>query len=229
MERLELPNDLKIFTAAGLGKLNVSETVRSALRAVKTDLVPPASSPFKHSAVLFDEDVSTPATKKPRLIAPQTVPSMLTKKALLSRKKQPGKIFSFFESWSTTKDCKDGTAVTFNQLSEDVQHSPAKKVKYECNICNKRTFDSTRGLSVHRKKVFVVKHQQLACVGVPVCWCGWVDSRYVQERGRGVVVISLISGAYFASAHEQEMHSQTQLRTQLTFNLTKTQNTARSK
>ena len=174
---IEDVDDLKIFTDAELEKLDVSETVRSALRAVKADLVSPASSPSKHSAVSFDEDVSTPATKKPRLIAPPTVPSKLTKKALLSSKTQPGKIFSFLESWSTTKDCKDGTAVTFNQLSEDVQHSPAKKVKYECNICNKRTFDSTRGLSVHRKKVFVVKHQQLACVGVPVCWCGWVDSR----------------------------------------------------
>ena len=171
---IEDVDDLKIFTDAGLGKLDVSETVRSALRAVKADLVPPASSPSKHSAaVSFDEDVSTPAIKKPRLIAPPTVPSKLTKKALLSSKTQPGKIFSFLESWSTTKDCKDGTAVTFNQLSEDVQHSPAKKVKYECNICNKRTFDSTRGLSVHRKKG-VCCQTSTTCMRWCACMLVWV-------------------------------------------------------
>ena len=68
---IEDVDDLKIFTDAGLEKLDVSETVRSALRAVKADLVPPASSPSKHSAVSFDEDVSAPATKKPRLIDSQ--------------------------------------------------------------------------------------------------------------------------------------------------------------
>ena len=54
---IEDVDDLKIFTDSGLEKLDVSETVRSALRAVKADLVPPASSPSKHSAVSFDEDV----------------------------------------------------------------------------------------------------------------------------------------------------------------------------
>lgn len=68
---IEDVDDLKIFTDAGLEKLDVSETVRSALRAVKADLVPPASSPSKHSAVSFDEDVSAPAIKKPRLIDSQ--------------------------------------------------------------------------------------------------------------------------------------------------------------
>ena len=68
---IEDVDDLKIFTDAGLEKLDVSETVRSALHAVKADLVPPASSPSKHSAVSFDEDVSAPATKKPRLIDSQ--------------------------------------------------------------------------------------------------------------------------------------------------------------
>ena len=68
---IEDVDDLKIFTDAGLEKLDVSETVRSALRAVKADFVPPASSPSKHSAVSFDEDVSAPATKKPRLIDSQ--------------------------------------------------------------------------------------------------------------------------------------------------------------
>ena len=94
---IEDVDDLKIFTDAELEKLDVSETVRSALRAVKADLVSPASSPSKHSAVSFDEDVSTLATKKPRLIDPPTVPSKLTKKALLSSKKQPGKKFLFRE------------------------------------------------------------------------------------------------------------------------------------
>mgnify|MGYP000164261672 FL=1 len=50
---IEDVDDLKIFTDAGLEKLDVSETVRSALSAVKADLVPPASSPSKHSAVSF--------------------------------------------------------------------------------------------------------------------------------------------------------------------------------
>ena len=68
---IEDVDDLKIFTDAGLEKLDVSETVRSALRAVKADHVPPASSPSKHSAVSFDEDVSAPAIKKPRLIDSQ--------------------------------------------------------------------------------------------------------------------------------------------------------------
>ena len=84
----------------------------------------------------------------------------MTKKTLPSSKKHPGKIFSFLESWTKTKDCKDGTTVTFNQFSEDVQHSPAKKVKYECNICNKRTFDIARALRKHRSTC-LVKHQQL--------------------------------------------------------------------
>ena len=54
---IEDVDDLKIFTDAGLEKLDVSETVRSALRAVKADLVPPVSSPSKHSAVVtFVED-----------------------------------------------------------------------------------------------------------------------------------------------------------------------------
>ena len=50
---IEDVDDLKIFTDAGLEKLDVSEIVRSALRAVKSDLVPSASSPSKHSAVSF--------------------------------------------------------------------------------------------------------------------------------------------------------------------------------
>ena len=47
---IEDVDDLKIFTDAGLEKLDVSETVRSALRAVKADLVPPASA---HPSILL--------------------------------------------------------------------------------------------------------------------------------------------------------------------------------
>jgi hypothetical protein len=43
-------DDLKIFTDAGLEKLDVSETVRSALRAVKADLV---LLPVAHPSILL--------------------------------------------------------------------------------------------------------------------------------------------------------------------------------
>ena len=67
---IEDVDDLKVFTDAGLEKLDVSETVRSALCVVKAGIVAPASSLSNHSAVSFDGDVSTLVTKKPRLIAP---------------------------------------------------------------------------------------------------------------------------------------------------------------
>ena len=120
-------DDLKIYTDSGLDKLQVSETVRSALRALKADFIPPATTPSNHSAVSFDEDVSTPATKKARLIAPPTIPSMLANKSIPASKKVPGKISFYFETWTKTKKCSDGGTVTFNQFSEEVQHSPAKK------------------------------------------------------------------------------------------------------
>ena len=119
---IEDVDDLKIYTDAGLDKLQVSETVRSALRALKAYLAAPASSRSKHAAVSFDEDVSTPATKKPRLIASPTMPSKSLKKTMPASKKVPGKISFFFEEWTTTKRCSDGGSVTINQLSEDVQH-----------------------------------------------------------------------------------------------------------
>ena len=150
---------MKIYTDSGLDKLQVSEAVRSALRALKADFINPATTPSKHSAVSFDEDMSTPATKKARLVASPTMPSMLANKSIPASKKVPGKISFYFETWTKTKRCSDGGTVTFNQLSEEVQHSTAKKVKYECNIC-KQSFQCTRGLSRHRSSC-IAKHDKI--------------------------------------------------------------------
>ena len=109
---IEDVDDLKIYTDAGLDKLQVSETVRSALRALKADFITPATTSSKHSAVSFDEDVSTPATKKARLIAPPTMPSKLANKSIPASKKVPGKISFYFETWTKTKRCSDGGTVT---------------------------------------------------------------------------------------------------------------------